>query len=117
MLSPGSRADATNGTETSRLMALKFGVKLINHEKISPKMNQNDKQGASAMCFHFMSLQIAAAGFKHWPLTDSSIIVLECQLCLTPAWRANCTGGCRKPSTSTIGFAHEDTSPGQNFPS
>ena len=36
-LSPGSRADAMNGTETSRLMALKFGVKLINHEKSLPR--------------------------------------------------------------------------------
>ena len=31
------QADATNGTETSRLMALKFGVKLINHEKSLPR--------------------------------------------------------------------------------
>ena len=55
----------------------------------------------SNMCFHFVSLQIAAAGFKNWPLTDSSRIVLECQINLTRANRHNLVGECRKRSTES----------------
>jgi hypothetical protein len=65
----------------------------------------------SNMCFHFMSLQIAAAGFKNWPLTDSSRIVLESKLNLTRAISHNKVGECRKPSASTTGDAPQPNAP------